>query len=88
MFTTQTLTALWQPPGLPSIKALDFNSAVGCMESGGWRGYFVDARILGRTRFDARVAVSLLVVAVTAALLTWILLNGTNSIRFMAPPPA
>jgi len=72
------------------MKALDFNSAVGFIKSGGWRlrGYSVDARILGRTRFDARVAVSLLVVAVTAALLTWILLNGTNPIRFTAPPPA
>ncbi|MBE1552571.1 hypothetical protein GGC64_006658 [Mycobacterium sp. OAS707] len=88
MFTTQTLTALWQPLGLPSFEALDFNSAVGCMESGGWRGYFVDARILGRTRFDARVAVSLLVAAVTAAALTWILLNGRNPIHFTAPPPA
>jgi uncharacterized membrane protein YphA (DoxX/SURF4 family) len=144
------------------MKALDFNSAVGFMESGGWRlpkfaaflvtatetaggiglllgfltplaacaviaamldawavnvsttsfwsepfnvpllvavgatavlftgagGYSVDARILGRTRFDARVAVGLLVLAVAAALLTWILLNGTNPIHFTAPPPA
>jgi uncharacterized membrane protein YphA (DoxX/SURF4 family) len=144
------------------IKAFDFNSAVGFMESGGWRlptfaafivtaaetaggiglllglltplatcaviaamldawavnvsgsafwsepfnvpfliavgatallftgagGYSVDARILGRTRFNVRVAVGLLTVAIAASLLTWILLNGTNPIHFTAPPAA
>ncbi|WP_101953087.1 DoxX family protein [Mycobacterium sp. 3519A] len=50
--------------------------------------YSVDAKVFGRTRFGVRVAVSLLVVAVAAALLTWILLNGTNPIHFTAPPPA
>jgi putative oxidoreductase len=47
--------------------------------------YSVDARVLGRTRFDVRVAVGLLIMAVAAALLTWILLNGTNPIHFTAP---
>jgi putative oxidoreductase len=50
--------------------------------------YSVDARILGRTQFNSRVAVGLLIVAIAASLLTWILLNGTNPIHFTAPPAA
>jgi putative oxidoreductase len=48
--------------------------------------YSVDARVFGRTGWPARIAVGLLVVAVAAAVLTWILLNGTNPIHFTAPP--
>ena len=48
-------------------------------------GYSVDARIFGRWRFSARVAMGLLVLAIGAALLTWILLNGTNPIHFTDP---
>src|SRR6478672_12224316 len=47
--------------------------------------YSVDARIFGSWRFSVRVALGLLVVAIAAALLTWILLNGTNPIHFTAP---
>jgi putative oxidoreductase len=47
--------------------------------------YSADARILGHTRANLRIAVGLLVVAIAAALLTWILLNGTNPIHFTAP---
>jgi putative oxidoreductase len=47
--------------------------------------YSVDARIFGRWRFSPRVAMGLLILAVAAALLTWILLNGTNPIHFTAP---
>lgn len=50
--------------------------------------YSVDARILGRTRFNVRVAVGLLIVAIAASLLTWILLNGANPIHFAAPTTA
>jgi hypothetical protein len=50
--------------------------------------YSVDARILGRTRFNVRVAVGLLIVAIAASLLTWILLNGANPIHFTAPTTA
>jgi putative oxidoreductase len=48
--------------------------------------YSVDARIVGRSRVGLRVAAGLLVVATAVALLTWILLNGTNPIHFTAPP--
>jgi putative oxidoreductase len=47
--------------------------------------YSVDARLFGSTRVGVRIAVGLLIVAVAAALLTWILLNGTNPIHFTAP---
>ncbi|MDT5246908.1 MAG: putative oxidoreductase [Mycobacterium sp.] len=47
--------------------------------------YSVDARIFGPWRFGARVAMGLLILAIAAALLTWILLNGTNPIHFTAP---
>ena len=47
--------------------------------------YSVDARIFGRWRLGVRVAMGLLVLAVAAALLTWILLNGANPIHFTAP---
>jgi putative oxidoreductase len=50
--------------------------------------YSVDARIFGRWRFSARVAMGMLVLATGAALLTWILLNGTNPIHFTAPEAA
>ena len=47
--------------------------------------YSVDAKIFGNWRVGVRVALGLLVVAVAAALLTWILLNGTNPIHFTEP---
>jgi putative oxidoreductase len=50
--------------------------------------YSVDARVFGRTGWSARIAVGLLVLAIGGAVLTWILLNGTNPIHFTAPPAA
>ena len=48
--------------------------------------YSLDARLFDRTgAWSARIAVGLLVVAITAAILTWVLLNGTNPIHFSAP---
>jgi putative oxidoreductase len=48
-------------------------------------GYSVDARVFGRSRFGLRFGVGLLVLAIAAALLTWILLNGANPIHFSTP---
>jgi putative oxidoreductase len=48
-------------------------------------GYSVDARVFGRSRVGVRIAGGLLVLAIAAALLTWILLNGANPIHFTAP---
>jgi putative oxidoreductase len=47
--------------------------------------YSVDAKVFGRTGWSARIAVGLLVVAIAAAIVTWIFLNGTNPIHFTAP---
>ena len=47
--------------------------------------YSVDARVLGRQRWSPRIAVGLLVLAFAVAILTWILLNGTNPIHFSSP---
>ena len=51
-------------------------------------GYSVDARAFRRSRVSVRIAVGLLVVAIAAALLTWVALNGANPIHFTAPPAA
>ena len=48
-------------------------------------GYSVDARVFGRSRFGLRFGVGLLVLAIAAALLTWVLLNGANPIHFSTP---
>ena len=47
--------------------------------------YSVDARVFGRSRFGLRFGVGLLVLAIAAALLTWVLLNGANPIHFSTP---
>jgi uncharacterized membrane protein YphA (DoxX/SURF4 family) len=51
-------------------------------------GLSADARIFGPWRLSARVAMGMLILAIGAALLTWILLNGTNPIHFTAPEAA
>jgi uncharacterized membrane protein YphA (DoxX/SURF4 family) len=43
--------------------------------------YSVDARVAARLRWTPRMSVFLLVVAVVAAVVTWIALNGTNPIH-------
>ena len=47
--------------------------------------YSVDAKVLGRTAWSARIALALLVVAFAAAILTWISLYGVNPIHFTEP---
>ncbi|ULE31438.1 DoxX family protein [Mycobacterium sp. IDR2000157661] len=47
--------------------------------------YSVDARVLGRTAWQTRFLVGLLIVAVAAAILTWVALNGTNPVHLIAP---
>ena len=53
--------------------------------SPGAGAYSVDARALGRLRWSPRIALGLLVLAFAVAILTWILLNGTNPIHFSSP---
>jgi hypothetical protein len=45
----------------------------------------VDERVFGRSRWPARISLGLLVIAIAVALLTWIVLNGTNPSHFEAP---
>jgi putative oxidoreductase len=47
--------------------------------------YSVDARLLARPRWSPRIAVGLLALAFAVAVLTWVLLNGTNPIHFSSP---
>jgi uncharacterized membrane protein YphA (DoxX/SURF4 family) len=74
--------ALWSDPfNAPFLIAL---GAVTLLFTGAGT-LSVDARLFERTVWSARIAVGLLVVAAAAAVLTWILLNGTNPIHFDAP---
>ena len=47
--------------------------------------YSVDAKVFGRVRWSPKIAVGLLVLAFAVAILTWIVLNGTNPIHFSSP---
>jgi putative oxidoreductase len=77
--------AFWSEPfNVPFVIAV---GAAALMFTGAG-AYSVDAKVFGSWRFGIRIAVGLLVVAIAAALLTWILLNGTNPIHFTAPAAA
>ena len=74
--------AVWSDPfNAPFLIAL---GAVTLLFTGAG-AYSVDARLFGRTVWSARMAIGLLIVAIAAAILTWILLNGSNPIHFSAP---
>lgn len=75
-------SAFWsQPFNVPFLIAV---GAAALLFTGAG-AYAVDARVFGRSSWPLRLAVGLLVVAVAAAVLTWILLNGTNPIHITAP---
>jgi uncharacterized membrane protein YphA (DoxX/SURF4 family) len=71
--------AFWSQPF--NVPFLLFLGAVTLLFTGAG-AYSVDARVLGRPRWTPRIAVGLLVFAFAVAILTWILLNGTNPIHF------
>ena len=73
---------VWSDPF--NVPFLLFVGAVTLLFTGAG-AYSVDARALGRLRWSAKIAVGLLVVAFAVAILTWILLNGTNPIHFSSP---
>jgi putative oxidoreductase len=74
--------AFWsQPLNVPFLVA--FVAAALLFTGAG--AYSVDARLFGRSRWPMPVAVGLLIVAIAAAVVTWIALNGTNPIHFTAP---
>ncbi len=47
--------------------------------------YSMDERLWGRATWPRVVVVTLLVLAIVAAVVTWVVLNGTNPIHFTAP---
>jgi len=71
--------AFWSQPF--NVPFLLFLGAVTLLFTGAG-AYSVDAQVLGRPRWTPRIAVGMLVLAFAVAILTWILLNGTNPIHF------
>ena len=71
--------AFWSQPF--NVPFLLFVGAAALMFTGAG-AYSVDARVFGRPRWSPGIAVALLVLAFAVAILTWILLNGTNPIHF------
>ena len=71
--------AFWSQPF--NVPFLLFLGAVTLLFTGAG-AYSVDAQVLGRPRWTPRIAVGLLVLAFAVAILTWILLNGTNPIHY------
>jgi putative oxidoreductase len=74
--------AFWSEPfNVPFLLLL----AAATLLFTGAGAYSVDARVLGRPRWSPRIAVGLLGLAFAVAILTWIVLNGTNPIHFSSP---
>ena len=77
--------AFWSEPfNLPFLLAIGATTLLFT----GAGAYSVDARVFGRPHWSPRIAVGLLVLAIASAILTWILLNGTNPIHFTSPESA
>lgn len=74
--------AFWSEPfNVPFLLAIGATALLFV----GAGAYSVDARLFGRTTWSPRIAVGLLILAIAAAILTWVALNGTNPIHFSAP---
>jgi putative oxidoreductase len=74
--------AFWSDPfNVPFLVA--FGATTLLLTGAG--GFSVDARVLGRARWPSAVTVGLFVVAVAAAVATWVLLNGINPIHLTDP---
>ena len=74
--------AFWsQPFNVPFLLAIGATALLFV----GAGAYSVDARLFGKTTWSPRIAFGLLILAIAAAILTWIVLNGTNPIHFSAP---
>ncbi|MDT5007282.1 MAG: putative oxidoreductase [Mycobacterium sp.] len=74
--------AFWSEPF--NVPFLLFLGATTLLLTGAG-AYSVDARVLGRPRWSPRIAVGLLGLAFAVAILTWIVLNGTNPIHLSSP---
>jgi uncharacterized membrane protein YphA (DoxX/SURF4 family) len=71
--------AFWSEPF--NVPFLLFLGAAALLFTGAGE-YSVDAKVLGRRRWPVTLAAGLLAAAFAVAILTWIVLNGTNPIHF------
>jgi putative oxidoreductase len=71
--------AFWSEPF--NVPFLLFVGAAALLFTGSG-AYSVDAKVLGRVRWSPKIAAGLLALAFAVAILTWIVLNGTNPIHF------
>jgi len=74
--------AFWSEPF--NVPFLLFLGATTLLFTGAG-AYSVDVRVLGRPWWSPRIAVGLLGLAFAVAILTWIVLNGTNPIHLSSP---
>jgi len=74
--------AFWSEPF--NVPFLLFVGAATLLFTGAG-SYSVDARALHRLRWSPRIALGLLALAFAVAVLTWVLLNGTNPIHWTSP---
>jgi putative oxidoreductase len=74
--------AFWSEPF--NVPFLLFVGATTLLFTGAG-AYSVDAKVFGRVSWSPKLAVGLLVLAFAMAILTWILLNGTNPLHFSSP---
>jgi len=74
--------AFWSEPF--NVPFLLFLGATTLLFTGAG-AYSVDGRVLGRPWWSPRIAVGLLGLAFAVAILTWIVLNGTNPIHLSSP---
>lgn len=75
--------AFWSEPFNVPFLLVFAAAALLCTGAG---AYSVDARVFGRPRWPAAVSIGLLLVAIAAAIATWVLLNGTNPLHLVKPP--
>ncbi|MEO3757713.1 DoxX family protein [Mycobacterium sp. B14F4] len=70
--------AFWSEPfNVPFMVAIGATALL----FAGAGSYSVDARVLGRINWQSRLLTGLLVLAIAAAILTWVALNGSNPIH-------
>jgi putative oxidoreductase len=74
--------AFWAEPfNVPFLVAF---AAAALLFTGAGR-FSLDQLLWGRAQWPTLVPVALLIVAIAAAVATWVLLNGTNPLHFTAP---